>query len=150
MKKTCSTPWKARGRNPENFPKEVGINDGTGTDHYIEIDAKKRVDQPKPNPTNYRSTKYDLRHILRPTMLFRLGQLQNRSVFTHFIPFGSAAESSATSEYETVLERIGQNEEPNIEKRNGLRKSLVLVQNVSKRSVVRPNAHLKHEIMNSY
>ena len=46
-------------------------------------------------------------------MLCRSGQLRNISVFTPFIRFNSVATSSATNEYETVPEHIGENEEQN-------------------------------------
>ena len=82
MSKTCSTPGKARERSPKSSSHKDGSYDGTDTDHYIEPDAEKSADQPNPDSTKHCSTKYDLRHILRATMLFRLGQLQNRSVFT--------------------------------------------------------------------
>ena len=44
-------------------------------------------------------------------MLCHFGQLRNFSVVNHFIRFSSTATSSATSEYVTVPERIGQNED---------------------------------------
>ena len=46
------------------------------------------------------------------TMRCRFGQLQNGSVSTHSIHFSRTATSSATSEYVTVPEHIGQNKEP--------------------------------------
>ena len=46
------------------------------------------------------------------TMLCHFSSLGNSSVFIHFIPLSSTATSSASSEYGTVPESIGQIEEP--------------------------------------
>ena len=46
------------------------------------------------------------------TMLCPFDQLRNGSVVTDFLHFSSTSTSSATSEYVSVPERFGRNEEP--------------------------------------
>ena len=61
-----TTPGTIRERSPELFPQENRSCDGTDTDHYMQPDVDKSVDQPNPTPTNLCSSNYDLRHIPEP------------------------------------------------------------------------------------
>ena len=50
-------------RAPQTFPPHIDeMADGTDTDHYMQPDADKSVEQIDPTPTNPRSSKYGLRH----------------------------------------------------------------------------------------
>ena len=54
------------GNSTENTPQPNGSYDGRNVDHDTQLDADMSVEQPDPTPTNPRSSKYDLRHNLKP------------------------------------------------------------------------------------
>ena len=63
---TCSIPGIIQEDSPEIFPHTVEVGEGTYTDHYIEPGAGANPEQMSPIEVNPRSTKYDLRHKLKP------------------------------------------------------------------------------------
>ena len=63
---TCTTPGTIQEDSPEILPHTDEIGDGTDTDHYMEPDAEVDVEPFSPTHINPRSTKYDLRHNLKP------------------------------------------------------------------------------------
>ena len=63
---TCTIPGTIQEESPEILPHTDEIGDGTDTDHYMEPDAEVDVEPFSPTNINPRSTKYDLRHILKP------------------------------------------------------------------------------------
>ena len=63
---TSTTPGTIREISLEIFLQADRSCDGTDTDHYMEPDAYTTVEQPNPTPTKPHSSKYDLRHTLRP------------------------------------------------------------------------------------
>ena len=63
---TCSTPATERESSPTILPQTNGLNEGTDTDRYKEPDDKMISEPANLTPANPRSTKYDLRYILKP------------------------------------------------------------------------------------
>ena len=63
---TCTIPGTIQEDSPEIFPHTDEVGDGTDTDHYMEPDAELNVEPLSPTDINPRSTKYDLRHNLKP------------------------------------------------------------------------------------
>ena len=63
---TRSTPGTIQVDSSDILPHAVEIDDGTNTDHHMQPDADKSVEQIDPTPTNPRSSKYDLHHNPRP------------------------------------------------------------------------------------
>ena len=61
-----STPGIIRENSPEITPQTARSYDGKDTDHYMQPDADISVEKLNPTPTNPRSSKYDLRHNLKP------------------------------------------------------------------------------------
>ena len=61
-----STPGTIQENSPEFIFEADRSYDGTDTDHYMQPDADNSVDQSEPTPTNPCSSKYDLRHNLKP------------------------------------------------------------------------------------
>ena len=57
-----STPGTIQEDSSAILPHTDEIDDGTGTDHYLQPDADNSVKPIDPRPTNPRSSKYDLRH----------------------------------------------------------------------------------------
>ena len=63
---TRSTPGTIQEDSSEILPHTDEVGDGNDTDHYMQPDANKSVEQIDPTTTNPRSSKYDLRHNPRP------------------------------------------------------------------------------------
>ena len=63
---TCSIPGTIQEDSPEILPHTDETGDGTYTEHYMEPDAEVDVEPLSPTNTNPRSTKFDLRHKLKP------------------------------------------------------------------------------------
>ena len=61
-----SNPGTIPEISPEICFQTDGSCDGTDTDHYMQPDVETSVEQLEPTPTNPRSSKYDLRHNLKP------------------------------------------------------------------------------------
>ena len=66
---TRSTPGTIQEDSSNILPHTHEMADGTDTDHYMQPDADKSVEQNNPTPTNPRSSKYDLRHNSRPNCI---------------------------------------------------------------------------------
>ena len=64
--KLCSIPETPREGSQEIPSPTERICVGTDTYPYMESDAKMSSEQPKSNPTNFCSTKHDLRYNLKP------------------------------------------------------------------------------------
>ena len=60
---TCSTSRRTAGSSPEVVSRKDRKYDATDTDHYLSPIVEACSEQLKQNPTNPRSTKYNLRHI---------------------------------------------------------------------------------------
>ena len=63
---TCTIPGTLQEDSPEILPHTDEIGDGNDTYHYIEPDAEVDVEPLSPTDINPRSTKYGLRHNLKP------------------------------------------------------------------------------------
>ena len=63
---TCTIPGTIQENSQETFALTDKIDDGIDTDHHREPDAEIRSEQLIPTDINPRSTKYDLRHDLKP------------------------------------------------------------------------------------
>jgi len=63
---TRSTPGTIQEDSSNIPPRADEINDGANTDHYMQPDADKNVEQADHTYTNPRSSKYNLRHNPRP------------------------------------------------------------------------------------
>ena len=63
---TCTIPGTIQEDSPEILPHTNEIGDRTDTDHYMEPNAEASSEQLGPTDINPRSTKYDLRHNLKP------------------------------------------------------------------------------------
>ena len=63
---TWNTPGNARACSREFFPQAEELCDVTDTYPYTEPDVDTTSEQPINNPTNHRSSKYNLRHNPKP------------------------------------------------------------------------------------
>ena len=59
-------PGTIQNYSTQLFPQTEGLTDRINTDHYMEPDAERSVEQPTPTPTNPCSTKHDLSHNPKP------------------------------------------------------------------------------------
>ena len=64
-----STPGTIGGHSPEIRPQVGRSFDRTDTEHYMQPDVDTSIEQPKPTPTNPRSSKYDLRLNPKPKVM---------------------------------------------------------------------------------
>ena len=61
-----NTPEATHECSPETFPHRDEIIDVTDTYLHMEPDVESSSEQPENSPTNPRSSKYNLRHNLKP------------------------------------------------------------------------------------
>ena len=61
-----NTPGTAHECFPEIFPQTDEFSDVTDTYPHMELDVEASSEQPESSPTNPRSSKYNLRHNLKP------------------------------------------------------------------------------------
>ena len=64
--KTCTIPGTIQEESLGIFVHKDEVGNGTDTDHYKKPDSGANSEQLSPTDVNPRSTKYDLRHNLKP------------------------------------------------------------------------------------